>query len=111
MEIFITLFLIDNKTEGKEKRHDASGSGLGVNYTILPVADTGEQGSTGTSVADTSLPLPTTPYSMTKKVARKRKTTKDSASPAQSKAAVFWPMANWCFSCTTFSVRVVKERN
>lgn len=93
MEIFITLFLIDNKMEGKEKRHDASGSGVGVNCTILPVADTGVPGGTGTSVGDTSR-LPS--YSRTQKAARKRRTTKDSASPAQSKAAVFWAMAKSC---------------
>ncbi|XP_053500356.1 bromodomain adjacent to zinc finger domain protein 2A isoform X3 [Ictalurus furcatus] len=73
-----------NKTERKEKRHNASGSGLCVNYTILAVADTRGQESTGTSVVDTSLPLPTTPCSMTKKKARKTKTTKGSTSPAQS---------------------------
>lgn len=101
MEIFVnTFFLIANKTERKEKRHNASGSGLCVNYTILAVADTRGQESTGTSVVDTSLPLPTTPCSMTKKKARKTKTTKGSTSPAQSKEAVFWSIV-CLFSSTT----------
>lgn len=50
------LLYIYNKIEGKEKRPDSPGSGLGVNYTILAVADTGWLGSTCIYVVDIRLP-------------------------------------------------------
>lgn len=81
--------------------------------SMFAVTDTEGQGSTGISVADTSLPLPTTTCSMTKKEACKPKSLKVSASPGQSKAAVFFFYqlnTIFLFSCDII-FRIIKERN
>ncbi|KAB5546472.1 hypothetical protein PHYPO_G00072420 [Pangasianodon hypophthalmus] len=73
---------LDNTPEADTSQHISSLNDFSDKFN--KEADTGGQGSTGTSVVDPSLPMPTTPCSMTKKKARKPKAPKGSASPVQS---------------------------